>query len=621
MKDLILSIVNIFRWTGKIFTVIRNGIFNLFLIFLLVIGIGAFIGSKSSDEPIVATDSGLLLTISGNVVEENKETDPFGDILNEAMGIENPYREVLLQDILDSIHYAAADENITYLLLDLKEMSGVGLPQLATIGTALSNFRDSGKKIIAAEDYFTQNQYYLASYASEIIINPMGGVDLHGFGIYRLYFKDMLDKLKINYHIFRVGTHKSALEPVMRNDMSQEDKEQSKAWLFALWNTFSNDIIKERKLSADAIKQYTDKASSNLLTVGGDTAKLALNMGLVDKVLTRTETRNYLASLSKSATRGKPRTITLNDYLATIKRSYETSDPDTDTIGLIIAQGPILPGEQPAGRIGGDSLAKAIRDAKDDHNIKALVLRIDSGGGSAFASEIIRQELLEFKTSGKSLIVSMGNVAASGGYWIAANADEIWAASNTITGSIGIFGAIPTFEDSLTALGVHGDGIGTTKIASGMNLTQPLSNEISKTIQLSVEHGYDTFLSIVAEGRNLEIEQVKDLANGKVYDGLKAQSIGLVDKIGSLEDALGAAAKHANLEDYSVQYVRKPLTFRERLLRQFKGTVWSFLPKQPKSTILSQISRSMTPVTDLLLLEDPNKIYAHSLIFDTSFQQ
>lgn len=616
MKDLFLSIFNIFKWAGKIFTIIRNTIFNLLLILLVALAISGFLATRTSDLPVIQENTGLVLSLAGNIVEEKEDVDPFNELFNEAMGGDNPYQEILLQDILDAIHSATVDPNISYLLLDLKHLGGAGLPQLASIGHALTEFKTSGKKVVAAEDFYSQRQYYLAAYANEIILNPMGGVDLHGFGVYRLYFKDMLDKLKVNYHIFRVGTHKSALEPVMRNSMSMEDREQNSKWLGALWNDFKQDISTERNISVDVIDNYTNNAPDNLLMVGGDTATLAMEKGLVDKLMTRIERSNYLATLSGKSFDGKPRVIGINDYLATIEPSYTGDDA---SIGLIIATGTILPGEQPPGTIGGDSLAEIIRSARLDKDIKAVVLRIDSGGGSAFASEIIRQEILALKESGKKIVVSMGSVAASGGYWIAADANEIWASPTTITGSIGIFGAIPTFEDSLSELGVYGDGVGTTRISSGINVTQPLSKDLSQVIQLSVEYGYQQFLSIVSEGRNIDMQQVQQLANGKVYDGIEAKQLGLVDQLGGLEEAIDSAAQLANLSsDYTIRYVKQPLTFKEKLLDQFRHGVQTLVPDLPANAAISQLYKAITPLREIVTLDDPENIYAHSLIFDAS---
>ncbi len=618
MKDFILSIVNIFKWVGKLITMFRNTVINILFLALFFLLVISLLTKQKVEVPMITSNTGLILNLSGNIVEEKEDIGSLNEFIDESMGFENPYQEVLLQDILDAINHAATDQNISYLQLDLKQLGAIGLPQMNTIGKALTNFKKRGKKVIAAEDYYTQSQYYLASYANEVILNPMGGVDLHGFGVYRLYFKEALDKLKINYHIFKVGSYKSALEPITRNNMSEADKEQNQAWLNALWTDFSNNIILQRRLKPNAIENYTNQAPQNLMKVAGNTAKMALNAGLVDKLMTRVELDSYLKHFSKTRKNKKRKTITMNEYLSTFHKSY-TDNTGKANIGVIIAQGMILPGEQPPGTIGGDTLATILRKARQNNSLKAVVLRINSGGGSAFASEIIRQELLALKAAGKKLVVSMGNVAASGGYWIATPADEIWASPTTITGSIGIFGAIPTFENSLSDIGVFGDGVGTTDIASGLNITQPLSQDIAETVQLSVQHGYNTFLNIVAEGRGLELSEVKKLAEGRVYDGVQAKTIGLVDYNGDLDDAIESAADLAGIQhDYSAVYLNTPISITDKILKKF-GKHQAFLVNSKAShPLLSMFYKIFAPVKDILLLKDPHGVYAHSLLFERS---
>ncbi|PID77700.1 MAG: signal peptide peptidase SppA [Deltaproteobacteria bacterium] len=616
MKKLLKFIFNIFKWAGKSVTILRNLIINLvFFGSIIILAAALMLSTKKVQEPVLTANTGLILSLAGQVVEEKENIDPFNDLFNEAMGVENPYQEILLQDILDAVNHAAIDSNISYLLLDMERLNGIGLPQMEAIGQALDNFKKSGKKVLAAEDYYRQDQYYLASYASEIILNPMGKVDLHGFGLYRLYFREALDRLKVNYHIFRVGTHKSAIEPLIRDDMSPEDKEQNNRLLAALWSDYTAKITSMRRLAADALDDYANHLPENLAQTGGDTARLALDKGLVDKLMTRVELEKYLNTLSERDEKGRGKTIKMKKYLTTFTRKY--TEKENSNIGLIVAQGMILPGEQPPGTIGGDTLAKTIRKARQDKAIKAVVLRIDSGGGSAFASEIIRQELLALKDAGKKVVVSMGNTAASGGYWIASAADEIWASPTTITGSIGIFGAIPTFEGSLASLGVYGDGVGTTAISSGIGITRPLSDELEKTIQLSVEHGYNTFIDIVAEGRNMPPERVEELAGGRIYDGVQAKQLGLVDYNGGLEDAVRSAAKLAGIEKkYKAVYIRKPLTMKEKILQQFSSSLAALLPERHSDSVLSLIHRAIAPAREVLLLKDPHGVYARSLAAD-----
>ncbi len=613
MKDLIYSILNIFRYIGRGFTVFRNFLLNIILLLAIVLLIITFI---PQEDITVSSNSILNLTISGTIVEEKKEISSIEKMFDSSLSTNSPDNETQLQNILDILSTAAKDDNISVLRLDLKHLKRAGLNQLQSIGAGIDSFKKSGKKVVAAEDFYSQTQYYLASYADTVIINPMGIVDIHGFGVYRLYFKQALDTLKITYNIFKVGTHKSFLEPFTRNDMSSEDRKQNEVWLSALWEIFTDDISSQRNISKETLRLYTNDVEGQLRSTNGDSAQLALNLGLVDKISTRQEIKSYLLSISGTDSLEKPSIFSSKEYLGHVQ--YEDDSLNKSQIGIIVAEGNIVPGTQPTGVIGGDSLSELIRKAKKDDNIKAIVLRINFGGGSAFASEIIRQELLELQKKGKPVVVSMGTVAASGGYWIAADADEIWASPSTITGSIGIFGAIPTFEKSLASLGVFSDGIGTTPVASGLNLSKPLPEPLKSAIQLGVNNGYDQFLTIVADGRNMERSHVEKIAEGQVFDGITAKSIGLVDKLGTLKDAVNAAAKIAGITEFKPVYLQKPVPFKSQffqyLITQVKrADLWVGLPiSNPFFNILNQDVYG--DIETLLKLKDPQNIFTYSFI-------
>lgn len=614
MKDLIYSIANIFKYTGKIIISIKNIVFNILFFGLISLLIFSFF---SKDDLTISPNTILKLTISGNIVEEKKSISSLEKLFDSSGGKKsNP--ETLLQDIIDTINSAAADENISVLQLDLKYLQHGGLNQLQAIGKAIEQFRQTDKIVVAAEDFFTQTQYYLASYADNIIINPMGVVDIHGFGVYRLYFKQALEKLQVNYNIFKVGTYKTALEPFMRNDMSDEDKQQSEAWLSALWKLYKDDVNRQRNLDKNSIEKYTTEIAAQLQLTDGNSAKLALKLGLVDQVLNRQQLTSYLKTVSGKQTGKTQNYISSYDYSSRVNHSYDDDTSIPNKVGIIIAEGNIVPGKQPPGLIGGDSLGELIRRARKDKQVKAVVLRINSGGGSAFASEIIRQELLALQKSGKPLVVSMGSVAASGGYWIAANADEIWASPATITGSIGIFGAIPTFEKTLASFGIYRDGIGTTPLAAGLDLTQPLPEQLQSAIQQTVEHGYDQFINIVAEGRGIDKTEVEKLAQGRVYDGINAKSIGLVDKLGTLEEAIAAAAELASLEDFQPKHIHQPVTVKEQLFQYLTTQfIKSSIMNKPTITnpVLVQLKESIYSQLEIFFqLKDPQGIYAYSFI-------
>jgi len=608
MKDLVLSILNIFKHAGNVLRFIRNAIFNTLLLLLAV----AMVGYLVSSSPRIPGNSILNLRLAGDIVEERRPSSAFGSLFTGTLGAEDKPEYTVLQDILDMIETAATDAAIRAILLDLGDLGSVGLDQMQTIGAALDTFRQQGKKVFAAGDYYTQKQYYLAAHADTIILNPMGGVEMHGFGIYPLYFKDALDKLQVNYHIFRVGTYKSAIEPIVRNSMSEEARSQNLSWLNMLWDTYTSDVAAKRGLSAAALNEYIDQIDTKLAAVGGDTAKLALDSHLVDLLLTREELDDHLKTAIGSSTLSL---VTTEKYLSVLVPSFTEVKEGEPEIGIIVAEGNILGGKQPAGTIGSESLSQRLRKARENNAVKAVVVRINSGGGSAFASEIIRQEILELKKTGKPVVVSMGTMAASGGYWISANASQIWASPVTLTGSIGIFGAIPTFEHSLASLGIHSDGVGTTDLAAGVNLARPLEPRVKESIQLTVDNGYDRFLSIVEKGRNIDREELSRIAEGRVFSGAQAKERGLVDYLGTLEQAIASAADLAGLSKFSPVYIEGEISLRDQLLQRLSVSIQALFPDLPASSPARGLYRKLRQQLDtLVLMDDPHGIYAHAML-------
>ena len=474
--------------------------------------------------------------------------------------------ETLLKDIIDVIDHAKDDQRVQALVLDLHDMGNAATSKLADIGEALKRFKTGGKPIYASGDYYGQQQYYLAAHADRLYTASMGGVALTGFGIYRNYFKSALEKLMIQFHVFRVGTYKSALEPFLRDDMSEYAKEANLLWLSVLWNAYTGSIAEMRGLPREAVDDYINNVSVNLSMVKGDTAQLALDHGLVDALKTRDEVREELIALvGEDAEEMTINQIQFDDYLAAIEPQRRQDREDTSKVGVIVAKGIILDGVQPAGKIGGDTLTDLIRQARLDDEVKALVLHIDSPGGSALASEIIHREIELIRQSGKPVIASMSSIAASGGYWIASAANEIWAAPTTITGSIGIYSAVATFEKSLDYLGVHNDGVGTTRVADAFDTARPLNPIVADSMEQVIQHNYQRFIKTVSEGRNLTLQDVEKIAQGRVWAGKTAKELGLVDQFGNLQDAVQSAANMANLKDYDVIYLEQPLTAREKL--------------------------------------------------------
>jgi len=602
----------------KVLGACRRVVLNLAFLLIIIFWITVYImGTFEEDIP---SDAALVLAPSGNIVIQKTYAKPVEVFLGRSKD-ESKKRETLLQDIIDSLDYARKDERIKMLVLDLKNMGGAGISKLQEIGAAIKRFKQSGKKIIALGDNYNQNQYYLAAHADEVWLHPHGSIFLNGYGVYRSYFKEALAKLMIRFHVFKVGSYKSALEPFLRNDMSPEAKEANLAWLKVLWDAYQNDVTALRNLDNGALDDYINNINEHLRAVKGDSAKLAVNFKLADHLKTRYQMQEQLIALAGEDETGKTyNQISFVKYLNTIRPEKEHNRPDADKIGVIAAKGMILDGEQPAGKIGGESLARLIRKARSSAKIKALVIHIDSGGGSAFASELIRNEIARTRKAGKPVVISMSSVAASGAYWLASAADEIWASETTVTGSIGIFAALPTFEKGLHHLGVSSDGVGTTEMADGYHPMRPLNPLLSDAIQQIIENGYQRFINLVALGRNMPPEKIAKIAQGRVWDGLAAHELGLVDKLGGLQEAIASAADIANVSDYDIQYVKKPLTFTEELVKQITEQVQMVWgnglqqgPLQDFLTLYRYINADMEQVTQL---NDPNGLYAHCLVCD-----
>lgn len=578
------------------------------LLFLVVIALLVMVLS-SGEIPTVPKKGALLLNISGTLVDQKAYLDPVASILGQT----NPeQQETLVQDVIDAVNYASNDPRINTLVLSLDQLMYGGISKMQEIAPALQAFRSSGKKIIAIGDNYTQDQYWLAAQADEVYIHPMGGVLLQGYGLYRSYFKAALDKLHIDFHIFRVGEFKSAMEPFMRNDMSAEAKRSNLGWLNTLWGEYTHTVTQRRGLPAEALDQYANTIDQLLEQHQGDSAAVAVATGLVDGIKTPDQVNDYLLQQVGAADReGYFQAIGYERYLW-LKALERTKPVASDRVGIIVAAGNIMDGDQPAGTIGGDTLASLIREARRDSQIKSVVLRVDSGGGSAFASEIIRRELELLQKTGKPLVISMGSMAASGGYWISAQADEIWAMPTTLTGSIGIFGAFPTIDKTLAEVGINTDGVGTTTLAGATRIDRPLQPIAARSIQSLINHGYEQFLAIVASGRNMPVAQVADIAGGRVWSGVDARELGLVDQLGTLQQAVESAAALAKLSDYDTKLIEIPLSPQEQLLKELSGKVAaSWLPVN--SGWLAQLQGWLSPLQARLGLldsmNDPRGIY------------
>ena len=543
----------LFAGVARAFAFARVALANLVVLAILLIVVVALMSGPDRAE--VPDGGALLLAPKGAIVEQTSTGEPLNLLVGGSFG------ETALGDILDAIDRAAEDSRIGALVLDPSSLSYVAPAQLEAIGDSLDEFRASGKKIVAKGHYYNRDQYYLASFADDIYLHPMGEVMLAGYGAFRNYYQGLFDELKVNVHVFRVGTYKAFVEPYTRSDMSEAAKVASQATIDSLWTRFVDRVAANRGLETAAVLAYANRFDELLAEAGGNTAELAMEHGLVDALLANEAVSERLRTLTGGE--DTYRHVAFDDYLP-------PSMPPLfgDTVALISASGPILMGNQPRGFIGADTMARRLRDARKDDSVKALVLRIDSGGGSAFASELIRQEVAEVQEAGKPVVVSMAGTAASGGYWIAATADEIWAAPTTITGSIGIFAIVPTFENTLGAVGVTRDGVGTGPFVGALDPLGGIGDAMGRALQASIDHGYDRFVKLVADGRGMTPEQVDAIAQGRVWTGEKALELGLVDQLGHLEDAIASAAALAGIERFGVRHLEEPLSPREALLRQ-----------------------------------------------------
>jgi protease-4 len=615
-------IAKIFKgiWTGINFS--RRLILNILFLALVIF---VFIGINSDDDTIIVQNGSVLrLNINGPIVEEKTYIDPIENAINDATASNEQPSEILLDDVINVINEAANDARINVLLLDLQEMPNAHLNKLKQIAHAIDNFKQTNKKVIASGYYYTQAQYYIAAHADEIAMHPYGSVGIEGFGMYPMYFKDALEKLKITQHIFRVGTFKSAVEPFMRNDMSDAAKEANKVWLSALWQEYKQDVAAMRPFNESNFDESMDVYLEKMQLAGGDAGKYALDNQWIDSLKTNQQIRKQLIDLVGTDDTGKTfKQVSFREYLSLVKPAVLFDNPLSEKVAVVVAKGTIVDGERPAGEIGGDSTAELLRKARLDDKVKAVVLRIDSGGGSMFASEVIRAEVLALKDAGKPVIASMSSVAASGGYWIASAANEIWAAPSTITGSIGVFGTFMTFENTLAELGVYSDGVATTEMA-GFSITRPLNEKMAQVIQMSVEEAYGRFIHVVANARNMTPEQVDKIAQGRVWIASQAKELGLIDKLGNKQDAIEAAAALAKLTHYDVKTIKQTLSPQQQMLQEILGTasIKTLLGIQTqKSSVLATqanienvVNHLSSQVSSLKDYNDPQSVYARCLV-------
>ncbi|MCS2158730.1 signal peptide peptidase SppA [Scandinavium sp. H11S7] len=611
MRTLWRFIAGFFKWTWRLLNFIRELVLNLFFILLVLVCVGIWMQFSSSTTESAGRGA-LLMDLTGVVVDKPSTSSKFGAIGRQLLGASSDrLQENSLFDIVNTLRQAKDDRNITGIVLDLKNFAGADQPSMQYIGKALREFRDSGKPVYAVGDSYTQGQYYLASFANKIYLSPQGTVDLHGFATNGLYYKSLLDKLKVTTHVFRVGTYKSAVEPFIRDDMSPAARDADSRWIGELWQNYLTTVAANRQATPEQIFPGAKGMLDGLRKVDGDTAKYALDNKLVDVLASNAQVEKVLSKqFGWSKADNNYRAVSYYDY------SLKTPADKGASVAVIFANGAIIDGEETPGNVGGDTTASQIRDARLDPKVKAIVLRVNSPGGSVSASEVIRSELAAAREAGKPVVVSMGGMAASGGYWISTPADYIVANASTLTGSIGIFGVINTVQNSLDSIGVHTDGVSTSPLAD-ISMTKALPQEVQDMMQLSIENGYKRFITLVAQSRHSTPEQVDKIAQGHVWTGQDAKANGLVDSLGDFDDAVAKAAQLAKLKQWHIDYYQEEPTLFNSVIDSLSGSVRAALPEALQAYLPAPLASAANVVKaegdKLAAFNDPQNRYAFCL--------
>ncbi|CAM2887792.1 signal peptide peptidase SppA [Vibrio rarus] len=610
MKTLFRFIGKIARGIWKVITFTRVALANLlFLAALVFIYFTVTQVDSKSDTPAVdQTAKALVLNLSGKIVEDRRASNPMDSLTGSLLGKDTP-KENMLYDIRNTIRHAASDDNVSGLVLSLKKMPETNLTKLRYIAKALNEFKATGKPIYAIGDFYNQSQYYLASYADKIYLSPDGGVMLRGYSSYSMYYKELLDNLDVSTHVFKVGTYKSAVEPFTRNSMSAPAKEAASVWLGQLWGAYVDDVAHNRNIDKALFNPSMDEFIKAFSQADGSLSLLAMKLGMVDELATRQQAQDAMIDAFGGDEKSGFNSVDYYTYKDQLSPELNQSD---NQIAVVVASGAIMDGPQQGNSVGGDTTASLIRQARLNDKVKALVLRVDSPGGSAFASEVIRNEIVAFKQTNRPVVVSMSSLAASGGYWISMSADEILAQPTTLTGSIGIFSIVTTFEKGLNKYGIHTDGLGTSPF-SGIGAMSGLNEGAKRAMQLGIENGYRRFTGLVAVNRDLDAKAVEKIAEGRVWTGQDAVNKGLVDSIGDFDDAIARAATLAKVESYSLNWLQKPLTPAQKFLQDFSKHVSVSLGLDVNAWLPSALQPMASQMQqDLSMMQefnDPNGYY------------
>ena len=563
--------------------------------------------NESTPEPLPER-AALLIAPSGPLVEDSPPVDTLSAFINQDYD-----QPVLLNDVVRSIRWAATDERITSLVFDLENLAGPSTSQTLEISSAIDVFRASGKPVIAVGDFYSQAHYLLASQSDQILLHPEGGMFLEGFSVYRSYLRSFLEKIRVTMHVFRAGENKSAVEPYLRDDMSEEEREVVSRWLEGLWATYTELAESGRELPAGTMDEFIASFAAQLDASGNDLAETMLAAGWVDMLADHAQMEDALAEwVGVTDEDGYAEVIPLDRYVEDVKMSRSLMEENLPLIAIIPVEGTLMPGDSEEGMAGSDTINGYIDTALEAEDLVAIVLRVNSPGGSVFASDLIRRKLLEVAEADIPIVVSMGTIAASGGYWIAAEADEIWALPTTLTGSIGAFSAFPTIEGIVEYIGVTVDGVGTTPLAGAASFNRGLSPEMASIVQALAYGAYDDFIELVASGRDMSEQAVREVADGLVWTGAEAAERGLVDELGGLDEAVAAAARLAGVEEWRTARTRVPPSF-ERVLLQELSRSFGMVAAPLGGWFESLVSAFKPAIKSLSSLRDPMHVYAQCL--------
>ncbi len=578
------------------------------LVFIAIFLVAFSLGMKDSAPEPLPEQAALLIAPSGPLVEDSAPVDPVSAFLNQ-----DYERPILLHDLVRAIQWAAGDDRITALILNLEDLAGPSTSQTLELTEAIADFKATEKPVIAVGDFYSQAQYLLASQADQVLLHPEGGMFLEGFSVYRSYLRSFLEKVRVTMHVFRAGENKSAVEPYLRDDMSESERAVVSRWISGLWAAYTELAEAGREMPEGSLNAFIDGFAEQLAVSENDLAETLLAGGWVDVLADHNEMNTLLAErVGVTDEEGLAETVAFERYFEDMKQQRMLAEEGLPLIAIVPVEGTLMPGESEEGMAGSDTINGYIDTAMEAEDIAAIVLRVNSPGGSVFASDLIRRKLAEAGEAGIPVVVSMGTVAASGGYWIAAEADQIWALPTTLTGSIGAFSAFPTIEGIFEYLGVTSDGVGTTSLAGAVSLDRGVSPEMARIIQALSYSAYNDFVDLVARGREMEPEAVEAIAGGLVWTGAEAAEIGLVDELGGLDQAVAAAATLAGVENWRTGRTTVPPSFESVLLEELSRSLGASLPVSWGWT--DSIVASLKPVVKGLSdLRDPMHVYVQCL--------